>query len=177
MKSADQPSPPSKPSAAAAGGKLPRRDFLTRVGQGVVAASLAAPALLSIRSLVPNTLYESPRRLKVGPAEQFAEGPTFLPEQKVYVFRAQRVFHCLSATCTHLGCTVQLVRLGTGTAPESFEFHCPCHGSKFHGDGTNYDGPAPRPLDYHALALAPDDGQLVVDLGEVADKGWRLTVS
>lgn len=157
--------------------KASRRDFLSRVGQGAVAASLVAPALLSVRSLVPNTLYEMPRRLKIGPADRFAPGPTFLSEQKVFVFREQRVFHCLSATCTHLGCTVQLVRLGAGTAPADFEFHCPCHGSKFHGDGTNFDGPAPRPLDYLTLAVAPDDGQLVVDLSEVVDKGWRLTLA
>ena len=167
MKSVD-PDKPKEPT---------RRDFLSRVGQGVVTAALVAPALASVRSLVPNALYENPRRLKVGAAEQFAPGPTFLPEQKVFVFREQRVFHCLGATCTHLGCTVQLVRLAAGTAPASFEFHCPCHGSKFRGDGTNYAGPAPRPLEYHALELAPDDGQLVVDLSEVADKGWRLTVS
>lgn len=177
MKSVDPSAKTAEPASAPAGQEPSRRDFLSRVGQGVVAAALVVPAAVSVRSLVPNALYEQPRRFKAGAAEQFAPGPTFLPEHKVYIFREQRVFHCLSATCTHLGCTVQLARLAAGTAPESFEFHCPCHGSKFRGDGTNYAGPAPRPLDYYALALAPDDGQLVVDLSEVADKGWRLTVS
>ena len=109
----------------------------------------------------------------------FAGGATFLPEQRVFVFREAHTFHCISAVCTHLGCTVQLARAAAaaGAPAGTVEFHCPCHGSKYHGDGTPYAGPAPRPLDYFKLAIAPDDGQLVVDLGERADKGWRLTVA
>ena len=64
-----------------------------------------------------------------------------------------------------------------GAASEGVEFHCPCHGSRYRGDGTPYSGPAPRALDYFRLDVAPDDGQLVVDLSEQADKGWRLTVA
>ncbi len=154
-----------------------RRQALTKIGVGIVGAALGVPALMSVRSLVPNALYETPRRFKAGKLENFAEGPTFITDQRVFVFRETQTFYCLSATCTHLGCTVQLVRTATtGVLTEDYEFHCPCHGSKFSGDGTNTDGPAPKPLDYYKLELSPDDGQLIVDVSQVADKGWRFSV-
>lgn len=191
MNSDERPDAPAAGGPAPAGAAaersaedLPRREFLTRVGGGLVAAALGAPAALAFRSLVPNALYEQPLRFKAGPAGSFAGGATFLPAQRVFIFREAQTFHCISAVCTHLGCTVQLARqlarpaAGAGGAGAgTVEFHCPCHGSKYRGDGTPYAGPAPRALDYFKLAIAPDDGQLVVDLAERADKGWRLTVA
>jgi Rieske Fe-S protein len=54
-----------------------------------------------------------------------------------------RVF---SAQCTHLGCHLDRVADGEGV--------CPCHGSRFHADGTVAKGPANRPLE--ALKVEPD---------------------
>ena len=153
-----------------------RRDLLTQLTAGVAAAAAGIPVLMSVRSLVPNVLYELPRRFKAGKLEQFAEGPTFIADHRVFVFREGKTFYCIGAACTHLGCTVQLVRAGSQQGTPSVEFHCPCHGSKFRGDGSNFAGPAPRPLDYFKLELAPDDGQLVVDMAQTAERGWRFTV-
>jgi menaquinol-cytochrome c reductase iron-sulfur subunit len=155
---------------------LERRELISKVGVGVVTAALGAPVLMSLRSLVPNALYEKPQRFKAGKLEQFTEGPTFVSDHRVFIFREGVTFHCIGATCTHLGCTVQLVRMDRAKEGQDYEFHCPCHGSKFREDGTNYAGPAPRPLDYYQLDLAPDDGQLIVDMSKVADKGWRFSV-
>jgi glycine/D-amino acid oxidase-like deaminating enzyme/nitrite reductase/ring-hydroxylating ferredoxin subunit len=47
--------------------------------------------------------------------------------------------HCVSPTCTHLGCTVSW-----NHAEKSWD--CPCHGSRFDVDGTILDGPATEPL-------------------------------
>lgn len=181
--SSDERAAPVTPTggAEAGGGKLGRRQFLTRVGGGVVAAAMGVPTVMAVRSCVPNALYEKPLRFKAGDVDSFTAGPTFIADQRVFVFREEKTFHCISAVCTHLGCTVQLIRqAAAGTTPAAagggFEFHCPCHGSKYTADGTPYAGPAPRPLDYFQLAIAPDDGQLVVDLSTRADKGWRLTV-
>ena len=46
--------------------------------------------------------------------------------------------------CSHLGCSVALAK----SAPDHPEtsFDCPCHGSRFHLDGTVLHGPAAFPL-------------------------------
>ncbi len=175
--SGDQPAPGGRSDSGAtpADKLLQRREWLSKAGAGAVAAALGVPVLMSVRSLVPNALYEKPRRFKAGKIEQFAEGPTFIADQRVFVFREGQTFYCLGAVCTHLGCTVQLVRIGRTPAEQSFEFDCPCHGSKFRGDGTNFAGPAPKPLSYYKLEIAPDDGQLIVDMSQPADKGWRFS--
>ncbi|HEX4954702.1 MAG TPA: Rieske 2Fe-2S domain-containing protein, partial [Thermoanaerobaculia bacterium] len=56
-------------------------------------------------------------------------------------------------------------------------FHCPCHGSRYTGDGNTVSGPAPRPLSWYHLAVSPDDGQLVVDLAQEVERSFRLTVA
>jgi menaquinol-cytochrome c reductase iron-sulfur subunit len=68
------------------------------------------------------------------------------------------------------------IKVGDETKQISWEFHCPCHGSKFHGDGTNYAGPAPKPLTWHKIEVSPDDGQLIVDLGSEVEQNFRVTV-
>lgn len=150
-----------------------RRRALKVLGVGVVGAAVATPLVVAARSLLPNVLYEPPRRFKAGRLELLTEGANFFRDQRVFVFRERGQLRCLSAVCTHLGCTVQLVRKGSG---DEFEFHCPCHGSKYHADGMNYAGPAPLPLAYHRIEIAPDDGQVVVDLSSSADRTWRLKV-
>lgn len=161
-----------------------RRKILSRLGLGATLMALGGQAYAFVRSLVPNVLYESPQRYKVGTPDQFNEGPTFLEHKRVFIFRQKNTFHAISATCTHLGCTVKMQRLNQPKKvsvrgreiEEQAEFACPCHGSKYYGDGTNYSGPAPRPLDYYKLELSPDDGQLLVDASEVVGQDFRLTV-
>jgi menaquinol-cytochrome c reductase iron-sulfur subunit len=151
-----------------------RRHFVSRMGLVTLGMVVAAPAVMSFRSVIPNVLYEPPRRFKVGALERFSDGGVFLPEHRVFVFREGETLHCIGAICSHLGCTVQLANMPE--AEGGFEFHCPCHGSMFRADGTNFAGPAPRPLDYYTLEISPDDGQLIVDKSRPADKLWRLTV-
>lgn len=161
-----------------------RRSFLRRLGFLGAVASVLGFTYQSLRSLIPNVLYEAPQRFKVGHPEQLAEGVTFLDGQRVYIFKEGRTFHAISAACTHLGCTVQYAKLNAPKHVEiegqqkaiDFEFHCPCHGSRFYGDGTNYAGPAPKPLRSYRVGVSPDDGQLMVDLGDEVERDFRLTV-
>jgi menaquinol-cytochrome c reductase iron-sulfur subunit len=161
-----------------------RRAFFRRIGQGTLLAAVAGQGYALLRSLVPNVLYEQPQKFKIGLPTQFPEGVTFIEDRRVYVFRNQNTFHVLSAKCTHLGCTVKMVNLNQPETVEingrhveiAQEFHCPCHGSKYYGDGTNYAGPAPKPLACYQIEVSPDDGQLVVDLGKTVSRDARLTV-
>lgn len=164
---------PAQPLRGAPEG-ITRGAFLGQLTIGALALAGITPLAMSLRSVVPNVLYEPPKRVKVGPLERFTDGATFLPKQRVFVFRDKMTLYSISARCTHLGCTVQLAKMPN--AEGGFEFHCPCHGSKFRADGNNFAGPAPGPLTYYKLAVAEDDNQLIVDMGDKADKGWRLTV-
>ncbi len=168
----------------AAVGKTSRRSFLARLGIGATLLAVAGQTYAFLRSLVPNVLYEEPRRFKVGTPDQFGEGGKFLEDKRLFLFRQRNTFYAISAACTHLGCTVKMQKLNQPKRvksrgrefEEQYEFQCPCHGSRYYGDGTNYAGPAPRPLDYFKLEVSPDDGQLIVDMSQTVDQSFRLTV-
>src|SRR5262245_52072555 len=167
-----------------AAGKTSRRSFLSKLGIGATLVAFAAQAYAFLRSLKPNVLYEDAQRFKVGAPDQFGEGGKFLEDKRLFVFRQGKTFYAISAVCTHLGCTVKMQKLNQPKRvkacgrdfEEQHEFHCPCHGSKYYGDGTNYAGPAPRPLDYLKLEVSPDDGQLIVDTSQRVGQDFRLTV-
>jgi cytochrome b6-f complex iron-sulfur subunit len=103
--------------------------------------------------------------------------------------------------CTHLGCTpnyVTDVTTGSGVAPTVAEargvrasdqrlpngWACPCHGSRYFIDSTNFYGPAPRPMDWVNITVTPDGFFAVDRAALVATRGpgnnqapqWRLLV-
>src|SRR6266850_6786850 len=47
--------------------------------------------------------------------------------------------HVFAINCSHLGCPIAL-----NSSEQTFD--CPCHGSRFHLDGSVLHGPAPAPL-------------------------------
>lgn len=163
---------------------VPRRSALARLAAAAGLAGLCAQAGIVLRSLVPNVTYDPPTIVKVGRPESFADGLTFVPDRRVFIAREGKTFRAVSAVCTHLGCTVR----AEGTeqrdpADQSgrrltqvFQLSCPCHGSRYLADGSNLSGPAPRPLPAFSLALAPDDGQLLVDLGNEVARTFALTL-
>lgn len=163
---------------------LARRKLIARLGIGATLIAMGGQVYAFVRSLVPNVLYEDPQRFKVGTLDQFGEGAKFIEDKRVFIFRQKNTFHCISASCTHLGCTVKMQRLNQSKKvsvrgreiDEQVEFACPCHGSKYYGDGTNFAGPAPRPLAHFKLEVAPEDGQLIVDTSQTVPQDFRLTV-
>ncbi|MCL4812341.1 MAG: ubiquinol-cytochrome c reductase iron-sulfur subunit [Vicinamibacteraceae bacterium] len=161
-----------------------RRDFL-KYGIGAGVGAVAVQGAASLRSLVPNVSYDAPTTVKLGVPDEFPDGLKFLPDERLFVFREGRTFHAISAVCTHLGCTVRAEAM---PAPQqatvegkplrlTHNFSCPCHGSRYTGDGGNVSGPAPKPLAWYHLTVSPDDGQLVVDLAREVGHDFRLTLA
>jgi menaquinol-cytochrome c reductase iron-sulfur subunit len=165
--------------------KRDRRDFLVKLGIGAGGVGIGTQAAASLRSLLPNVSYDAPTTVKVGLPADFPDGMKFLPDQRLFVFREGKVFHAVSAVCTHLGCTVraealpqpQTMDVGGAQLRITHRFACPCHGSKYTGDGKVVSGPAPRPLAWFHLSVSPDDGQLVVDLAQEVGRDFRLTTA
>ena len=162
----------------------PRRSFLGKLTGGILGLGAISTLLFSVRSLIPNILYEPPRKFKIGLPETFQDGVSFIDKQRIYIIRDVNSFHAISGICTHLGCTLKFspfkdkkeITVRNLSYTSIGEFHYPCHGSKFRDESTNYAGPAPRPLQWFAVELAPEDGQLTVNMAQIVDRDFRLVV-
>ncbi len=123
-------------------------------------------------------------------------------DKRVTVVLDDAGIYAVYLVCTHLGCTpnyVTDVTTGSGVSPSVAEargvrtasqrspngWACPCHGSRYFIDSTNFYGPAPRPMDWVNIEVTPD-GFFAVDRATlVATRGpgnneapeWRLLVS
>jgi Rieske Fe-S protein len=148
-----------------------RRGFLQlTLGWLAGTFAIAASAAGAIRFMVPNVLFEPSQVFKAGRPDDFPDGSvTFLEDERVFLVRQGNTYRCLSAICTHLGCTVN--RAGSG-------YHCPCHGSVFDEQGSVKGGPAPRALTWFQVTLSKDN-RLLVDKGRTvaADKYLVLPTS
>jgi len=139
-----------------------RRRFFLQVGWWSFVATLLASTWASLRFFFPNVLFEPPSQFKVGFPQDYEIGAVstkYLQKYRVWVVRTAQGFYAIQAICTHLGCTPAWL------AAEN-KFKCPCHGSGFTIKGVNYEGPAPRPLERVAIALA-DDGQILIDRSKI----------
>ena len=132
-----------------------RRHFINIfLGTGLLAsaASFFYPVL---RYLVPPKLPDTGgsavlaakvSELKPNAAKTFRFGsrPGLLVEIAPGEYRA------MSATCTHLGCTVQY-------RPDLREIWCACHNGMYDLNGRNVSGPPPRPLEAFEVQVRGDD--------------------
>lgn len=148
--------------------KWTRRLVLEVLGKLSVFGAVLAAGIGAIKAFIPQVLYEPPTKFKIGKPDEFPEGITFLPEHKLYVFREGDSFHAVSAVCTHLFCVVDW-------KPDQEEFYCSCHGSIFSSDGVNLTGPAPKPLPWFAMSLAPD-GSLLIDSNAQVGQDYKFSL-
>ena len=140
-----------------------RRGFIAQAGLGAVGLCyagavaypiyryLAAPAqqaaeLAAVTEVkIPEDKMPSP-----GTALMFRFGsrPTMLIHHK------DGTMVCLTAVCTHLGCTVQY-------QPDQDHIHCACHGGTYDAHtGANISGPPPKPLQRFNVERA--NGQILI---------------
>ncbi len=147
--------------------QIARRDFLGISALGAALAAMGLAVVGALRLPRPTLLPEPSRKYKVGDPTAYPLGETRTPEGKnIYVFHTAAGFYAISSVCTHLGCIVKKTDTG---------FDCPCHGSTFDLEGKTISGPAPRPLEWFAVSIAPD-GQLEVDEDHRVGSGTYLIV-
>jgi cytochrome b6-f complex iron-sulfur subunit len=142
-----------------------RRNVVGFVGWSAVMTSIGIGTLAWVRLMYPRVLFEPPTAFKLGKPTEYAPASVsdkWIRAYRFWLIRYPARFIALSATCTHLGCTPRFL------ANED-KFKCPCHGSGFRGYGsgwkvvgTNFEGPAPRPLERFKLTMS-DGGELMVE--------------
>lgn len=151
---------------------LSRRNAMIAMSTTLAAFWTAAAAgLAALFVTTPLRAFTRRREAPLGPLTGFNEGfrtvDVQVPvsdgwhsyEERIRIYTrldATGAPFVLSATCTHLGCTVQW-------NAQAGEFQCPCHGGRFAPDGTVLGGPPPKPL--RRLEASVRDGQVVADLG------------
>jgi cytochrome b6-f complex iron-sulfur subunit len=149
----------SKPEKA---GEPTRREILSAgVAWAVMGVGVGLPSLMGFaRFMMPNVLEEPEPKVRCGPLADFMNlqpgdvDEKFKISGKFWVIREEERLAALSIICTHLGCIPSWL-------PNDRKFKCPCHGSGFKPNGTNFEGPAPRPLERFKIYL--DGGNVVVD--------------
>jgi cytochrome b6-f complex iron-sulfur subunit len=140
-----------------------RRDLILGAGWAAIAISFgAAPLVAFNRFMAPNVLEMEDPKVRCGPISKFqAMAPGDVDEQfkpvkpsGFWIIREEERIGALSIICTHLGCIPSWL-------PNDRKFKCPCHGSGFKPNGTNFEGPAPRPLERFKIYL--DGEEVIVD--------------
>ena len=73
-----------------------------------------------------------------------------------FVVKNQGNVDVFAINCSHLGCSVAL-------NPTAQSFDCPCHGSRFHLNGSVLHGPAAYPLSHLTWKQGDDPTTILVD--------------
>lgn len=180
---------------------LTRRSFLLLMGGLGALGSVIFGGVELFKFMFPNTTGEAPLLFKssVHPDTITVDNPYMDYTHRTGIIRDDDGFYAVELVCTHLGCTpnyVTNVTSGSGVPDSVADAHgirktperlpngwaCPCHGSRYFIDSTNFYGPAPRPMDWYDIQFAPDGffvvdrGHLVVSRGpgDVTTPLWRL---
>lgn len=131
-----------------------RRKFLLWLSSLGLFGSAVISAVSNLVFIKPRATYGQPNRFSVGKPDDYPPGTRIaLDNHRICIVREENKIAAVSTTCTHLGCIVGLSETG---------FACPCHGSRFDQDGNVTGGPAPKPLAWYKINLAPN-GELEVD--------------
>jgi len=137
---------------------LNRRGFLSWLGIGGLLAFLASVFYPVIKYIIP------PKSGEVNVSQvklPFTRAEIVADEKKAKTFKFGRslgiivlavagTLKALSATCTHLDCTVQ-------HRPDQGIIWCSCHNGKYDLNGKNISGPPPKPLELYAVNEVGDD--------------------
>ena len=145
---------------------VPRRDMLGLASLWAAGGAMLF-ALLGMLRLPKAAVLASPsKKFKTALPETLVAGQAYVPPgRSVALFRDGEGVHAISTVCTHLGCIVK---------PNAEGFECPCHGSRFAGDGTVTKGPAPRALPW--LEVSVSGANVYVDESKAVPPGTKAAV-
>ncbi|MBI5281389.1 MAG: Rieske 2Fe-2S domain-containing protein [Candidatus Solibacter usitatus] len=143
---------------------MARRDWLGLSSLWTMGAALMFGVVGMLRLPKAAVLASPSKKFKVALPETLPAGEAFVPPGRaVAVYRDAEGIFAVSTICTHLGCVVKANAEG---------FECPCHGSRFHADGTVSRGPAPRALPW--LKVQVSGGVVMVDEGTTVPSGTKV---
>lgn len=139
-----------------------RRDLVLASAWTVFGVGVGVPSLAAFnRFLMPNVLEEPDPKVRIGSLDRYrdmAPGDViedFKDSGKFWIIRdMNNHIAALSIVCTHLGCVPSWL-------PNERKYKCPCHGSGYKQDGTNFEGPTPRPLERFKISV--EGGNVIVD--------------
>ena len=80
-----------------------------------------------------------------------------------FVVKTQGKVVVWAQNCSHLGCSIAFVLGGSVPDHPDTSFDCPCHGSRFHLDGSVLHGPAASPLSHLTWKQGDTPTQIQVD--------------
>jgi len=132
-----------------------RRNFVDFFFGGSLLATAAAFLYPVIRYILPTKALASTQKsvtaAKVGELPpNAAKIFKFGSKPAVLVNTAEGKLIALSATCTHLTCTVRY-------EADSETLFCPCHNGRFDLGGNVLSGPPPAPLETYAVEVAGEE--------------------
>jgi cytochrome b6-f complex iron-sulfur subunit len=150
--------------AASQGVKTSRRQFnlILVVAWGAMAAVTMTFGAMFQDFFGPKALKEPKTVYRIGKLDEYSL-PGVYEQYKpgpyafwiVNLSPGEKRLVALSTSCTHLGCIPDWKQ-------GEQKFKCPCHGSGYHMDGVNFEGPTPRPLE-RFLVSVDSEGYIVVD--------------
>jgi len=132
-----------------------KRDFLKLLLGGGGLAWLAAVVYPVLAYLKPPVQGEvEVTSVKVGPLSGIEKNSgtivRFGTKPVLLIRTAAGELRALSATCTHLDCTVQYRK-------DLEAIWCACHNGTYDLNGRNISGPPPRPLEQYRVVLQGED--------------------
>ncbi len=147
--------------------QMPRRRLLAWLSSVGLFGSGVLAAVSNLVFFKPRVTYSPSARFSIGKPDEYPPGTRISRDvERVCIVREGNRLAAISTTCTHLGCIVSISDTG---------FACPCHGSRYDQDGTVTGGPAPKPLPWFRVTLAPN-GEVEVDKNKSVDPGTYLIV-
>lgn len=181
---------------------LTRRSFLVVMGGVAAGGAVVLGSGRLLEYLFPNAVIQAPPKFIVSglrPSDVTVDNPYMDYGRRVGIIRDDAGIYAVRLICTHLGCTPNFttdvvtntlvpsatadahgVRRPSERIPDGWA--CPCHGSRYFIDSTNFYGPAPRPMDWVEISLA-DTGEFLVDTsklvvmrgaGDIRTPRWRM---